>query len=152
MRRALRLATAALGAALVLGACSSSSSSTTTSSTAAATSTTAKGQHLTVTPSTGLGSTATVHIAATGYTPGESLVVIECANLSTSTGPADCNLGGLKSVTASSSGAVDTTFSVERGPFGSAHIVCSKPTSCIVSVNPAVANPKQDATAVIAFG
>ncbi len=138
--------------ALLLAACGSGSgtaaSTTATKSTSA---TTAATQHLTVTPSSGLKATETVRLVATGFTPSESLVVTECANKGSATGEGDCNVGALKSVTADSSGTVNTTFVVKRGPFGANGVVCSKPAACIVTVTQETPTPTQDATATISF-
>lgn len=161
-----------LAAPLVLAACSSSSHATSTgptSSTAATTASSAttattaptssttgaakvgSGQKITVTPSTGLTSPAHVHVLATGFSPKESLIVIECANRGAHTAASECNLQAAKSVTSSSSGVVDTTFTVEKGPFGTAGVICSKPDSCIVSVTQATPSPTQEADTPISF-
>src|SRR5262249_61496325 len=75
-------------------------------------------QQVTVTPATGLKSTQTVAVQASGFSPGESLVVTECAAKGTATQPGDCNLTGIKNVTADASGRVRVGFTVLKGPFG----------------------------------
>lgn len=145
---------------LLLAACSSGTSSPTTSSTPSSTTTSssgptttaAGGQHLTVTPASGLTSHETVTLSATGFSPNESLGVTECANKGKKTEPGDCDLSALKSVTSNGSGDVHTSFAVTKGPFGSDHIVCSTPKACIVTVTQETPKPTQDATAVISFG
>jgi hypothetical protein len=106
---------------------------------------------LTVTPSTGLKSPATVQVMATGFSPNEALVVTQCANKGNSTGPGDCNLAGVQMVTANSAGQVQTQMSVIKGPFGANHIVCSGTQTCLVSVTPATPSPTQEADAPISF-
>jgi hypothetical protein len=142
--------------ALSLAACGGSSSShsgshATTTTGSSATSAAAGSQHLTVTPSTGLISPATVQVTATGFSPGASLVVTQCANKGNATGPDDCNLAGIKNVTANSSGQITTQMTVIKGPFGAHRIVCSSSNSCLVSVSPATPSPNQEADAPISF-
>jgi ABC-type glycerol-3-phosphate transport system substrate-binding protein len=146
----------ALAAGLTLAACGSSSKSgasspppTTTAPPAA--STAPGGQHLTVTPSQGLKSPATVQVTASGFSPGASLVVTQCANKGNATGPGDCNLADIRTVTANSTGQIATQFTVVKGPFGTNHIVCGSSQSCLVSVNPATTSPTQEADAPISF-
>ena len=107
---------------------------------------------MTITPSTGLKSPATVQVTATGFSPNASLVVTQCASRGNATGPGDCNLAGIKTVTANSTGQVTTQMTVIKGPFGANHIVCSSTQSCLVSVNPATPSPTQEADAPITFG
>jgi hypothetical protein len=163
MRSRSSLVVLALAGALALGACGGSSKSGTSSNTTATTtatpttapgsgSPTTLGQHLTVTPSQGLSSPATVHVTATGFSPHATLVVTQCANKGTATGPGDCNLAGIRTVTANSAGQVDTQMTVIKGPFGANHIVCSGSQSCLVSVSPATPSPTQEADAPISFG
>ncbi len=148
----------ALAGALILAACGSSGHGT-SSQTTGATGTTATratskapgGQHLTVTPSQGLKSPATVQVTATGFSPGESLVVTQCANKGSATGPGDCNLAGVQTVTANSAGQVHAQITVIKGPFGSNHIVCSISQSCLVSVSQPTASTSQEADAPITF-
>jgi hypothetical protein len=169
MRSRSSIVILALAGGLSLAACGSSgkSSSATTSPPAAttapsatspsatspsATSAASGSQHLTVTPSTGLKSPATVQVKATGFSPNEALVVTQCANKGNSTGPGDCNLAGVQMVTANSAGQVQTQMSVIKGPFGANHIVCSSTQTCLVSVTPVSASPNQEADAPISFG
>jgi Neocarzinostatin family len=150
-----------LTAGLILVSCSSSTKHASTSTSAAPTSTLAvptstsaapSGQHLTITPSTGLASSATVQLEATGFSAGESLVVTQCASKGSATGEGDCNLAGIQSVTADSAGEVNTKFTVIKGPFGSSHIVCNSSGSCLVSVSQASPSPTQEADAPVSFG
>jgi hypothetical protein len=147
------LALACLLAACSGGSSATNSSTTTTPTSSSPTSTVKAAQHLTITPATGLNSSETVKLAATGFTPNESLVVTECANKGTATTEGDCYIGStLDTVTADSSGDVNTTFTVLKGPFGTNHIVCSTPTACVVAVTQATPKPTQDATAIVSFG
>ncbi|HLI54469.1 MAG TPA: neocarzinostatin apoprotein domain-containing protein [Acidimicrobiales bacterium] len=147
------LAVALLAASAAgLSACSSSSHVTAPTSVPAPTQSATSAQpSLVISPAEPLQSPATVQVTATGFSPGESLVVAECANKGTSTSEADCNLAGIKAVTANSSGAVHTTFTVTKGPFGTNHITCDQPDSCLVSVTQPTPNPTQDATAPLTF-
>jgi hypothetical protein len=146
----------ALGAALSLAACGSSSKSgasshRSTTTAPSATSAAPGAQHLTITPSTGLKSTDTVQVTASGFSPGATLVVTQCANKGNATGPGDCNLAGIRTVTANSAGQVETQMTVVKGPFGTNHIVCGSGQGCLVSVSPATAAPTQEADAPISF-
>lgn len=153
-----RLVFVALAASLALAACSSSAKPAGSAATSAVpssvpTSSSAAGgaQKVTLSPSTGLGSPATLHVTASGFSPNEPLVVTECANKGNSTGPGDCDLQGVKSVTSNSSGDVDTTITVVKGPFGTNHITCGPGQACLVSVSQATATPTQEADAPITF-
>lgn len=135
-----------------LSACSSSSHATAPTSVPTPSKTTTSAQPaLVISPAEPLQSPATIQLTATGFSPGESLVVAECANKGTSTSEADCNLAGIKAITADSSGRVHTTFTVTKGPFGTNHITCNQPRSCLVSVTQPTPNPTQDATAPLTF-
>jgi hypothetical protein len=149
----------ALAGGLTLAACGSSGHPTSSQTTAtpattapsSASTAPSGGQHLTVTPSQGLKSPATVSVTATGFSPHESLVVTQCANKGNSTGPGDCNLAGIKSVTANSAGQVNAQITVIKGPFGTNHIVCTTNQTCLVSVSQASATTTQEATQTIGF-
>lgn len=110
-----------------------------------------KSQRLTVTPSTDLKSSQTVSVEATGFSPGEQLVVTECAAKGTSTGPADCNLAGMQPVAADTSGKVSIQFNVVKGPFGGDKVVCGAARACLISVTQATPSPTQEADAPISF-
>ena len=154
MRTSTRMIVFSLAAGSLLSACGSGShrvaNSATTTSTSA-TSATSGAQLLTVTPSAGLNSPATVRVVATGFSPGEALVVTECANKGSATGPGDCNLAGIKNVTADTAGRITTSFTVIKGPFGSGHIVCGSAPGCLVSVSQASLSATQEADAPIGF-
>jgi len=130
-----------------------SSATTTAPATAGGTPSTAGGtkQQVTVTPATGLKSTQTVAVQASGFSPGESLVVTECAAKGTATQPGDCNLTGIKNVTADASGRVSVGFTVLKGPFGTNNIVCSAAQACLISVTQATLSPTEEADAPISF-
>jgi len=134
----------------------SSSTPTSTAPTTAPTtpSTTASsggGQHVTVTPSRDLSATQKVHVRGTGFTPGEPLQIIECAQRGGATGPGDCNLTGMLSATSDASGSVTADLVVVRGPFGANRIVCSSRQKCLVSVTQASLSPTEEADAPITF-
>lgn len=162
MRIAAVLFAAAVAGSAALAGCGSSSKtvapttlpppSSASSSSASSTTAPASGaQSMTVTPSSGLGSPATVQVKASGFTPGESLVVIECANKGKATTQAECNLTGLEAVKAGSTGQVAAKFKVTKGPFGTSHVTCVSARSCVVSVTQETPSPTQEATAPISF-
>jgi hypothetical protein len=122
-----------------------------TSATPTATTSGPAKQTLTVQPSTITSSAATVHLVAVGFSPGEALVVTECAVKGTKTTSADCNLAKLTSVTADANGRVELNFEVVKGPFGDNHIVCGARQACLVSVTQAALSPTEEADAVIHF-
>jgi hypothetical protein len=160
------LGAAVLVAVLALAGCgggksggsAGSSSAGSSPSTSAATSPSSSpgsgsgGQKLTITPSTALRSGQKVKLSATGFSPGETLVVTECANKGQQTGAGDCDVSALQPVTADSSGHVQAEYTVTKGPFGSDHVVCSTPNSCIISITQATPTPSQEANAPISFG
>ena len=139
------------------GHSSSSPTTATTATTAPSAASTAPpaapagGQHVTITPSQGLHSPATVHVTGTGFSPGEALVVAQCASKGTATTPGDCNLAGVQAATADSAGRVSATLTVIKGPFGTNHIVCSTSQPCLVSVTQPTASTSQEADAPITF-
>jgi hypothetical protein len=104
-----------------------------------------------VTPATGLSDKQQVQVDAAGFTAGEALTVIECAQKGNATGPGDCNLGGMTPVTADGLGNISVPLTVLRGPFGANKIVCSTKQPCLVSVTQASLNPTQEADAPISF-
>lgn len=131
-----------------------SSATTTAPATAGGTPSTPAGgtkQQVTVTPATGLKSPQTVLIQASGFSAAEPLVVTECAAKGTATGPGDCDLTGLRNVTADASGRVKVEFTVRKGPFGSNNIVCGPAQECLVSVTQATLSPTEEADAPISF-
>ena len=126
----------------------------TASATAAPSVTTTSGnaQHATVTPATGLRTGQKVQVQASGFSPGESLVVTECASKGTATGSGDCDLTGMQGVTADAGGRVKVELAVSKGPFGANKIVCGPAQACLVSVTQATPSPTEEADAPIAFG
>jgi len=120
--------------------------------TPSATATSGHVQHVTVTPATGLRTGQKVLVRASGFSPGESLVVTECADKGTATGPGDCDLTSMQGVTADASGRVKLELTVSKGPFGANKIVCGPAQACLISVTQATPSPTQEADAPIAFG
>lgn len=106
---------------------------------------------MTVTPATGLAATQTVLVQATGFSPGESLVVTQCADKGTATGPGDCDLTGMQSVTADTSGQVRVQFTVHKGPFGANNITCGPAQGCLISVTQPSPSPTEQANAPVKF-
>jgi Neocarzinostatin family len=109
-------------------------------------------QKVTVTRATGLKSGQKALVQATGFSPGESLVVSECAAKGAATGPGDCDLNGMQSVTADASGQVKVDLTVTKGPFGANNIVCGPARPCLISVTQATPSPTQEADTPITFG
>jgi hypothetical protein len=109
-------------------------------------------QEITVTPASGLKSGQQVRVQASGFAPGESLVITQCASKDTATGPGDCNLNALQGVTADASGRVQADFTVAKGPFGANNIVCGPSQACLISVTQATPSPTREADAPITFG
>jgi Neocarzinostatin family len=120
--------------------------------TASATATGRQAQQITVTPATGLTSGQRVRVQASGFSPGESLVITQCASKGTATGPGDCNLNAMQGVTADADGRVQADFTVTKGPFGANNIVCGPAQACLMSVTQATPSPTQEADAQITFG
>jgi hypothetical protein len=119
--------------------------------TPSATATVGHVQKVTVTPATGLRSGQQVLVQALGFSPGQALVVTECANKGAATGPGDCDLTGMQSVTSDTSGRVTTDLTVTKGPFGANKIVCGPAQACLISVTQATPAPTQEADAPITF-
>ena len=109
-------------------------------------------QHATVTPAAGLRSGQKVLVQASGFSPGEALVVTQCAAKGTATGPGDCNLTSMQSITADARGRVGVEFTVSKGPFGANNIICGPAKACLISVTQATPSPAQEADAPISFG
>jgi hypothetical protein len=120
--------------------------------TASATAASGQAQQITVTPANGLKSGQRVRVRASGFAPGESLVITECASKGTATGPGDCNLNAMQGVTADASGRVQADFTVTKGPFGANNIVCGSAQACLISVTQATPSPTREADAPITFG
>lgn len=106
---------------------------------------------MTVTPHSGLRDGQQVRVAAAGFSPDEPLQVIQCADKGNATGPGDCNLTGMLTVSSDASGRVDVRLKVLRGPFGTNRIVCSAHQHCLVSVTQASMQPSEEADAPITF-
>lgn len=117
-----------------------------------ATATGGQAQQITVNPATGLKSGQRVRVQASGFSPGESLVITQCASKGTATGPGDCNLNAMQGVTADDSGRVRADFTVTKGPFGANNIVCGPAQACLISVTQATPSLTQEADALITFG
>ena len=142
------------GAASSAATPSGAESSATSSATAPGVSTSA-GRHgtprITITPNSNLAAQQAVQVTGTGFSPGEPLQAIQCADKGQATGPADCNLTGILPVTSDSNGAVRVTLQVTRGPFGGNNIVCGATQKCLVSVTQASLSPTEEADAPISF-
>ena len=104
-----------------------------------------------VTPSSGLKSGQAVTVTGSGFSPAESLQVVQCAAKQASTGPGDCNLTGMLPATSDASGRVSARLTVVRGPFGANKIVCGAVQACLISVTQASLKPTEEADAPISF-
>ena len=109
-------------------------------------------QTITVTPHTGLKNGQTVHVVAVGFSPNQTLGVIECADKGNATGEGDCDISALKTVTSDAHGRVVADFKVIVGPFGTNNDSCSTKTPCLVSVSQQTLVPTEEANARISFG
>lgn len=110
-----------------------------------------RGQKVTVTPASGLTSGQTVQVDASGFSPGEALVVTECAAKGAATSASDCDLADIQSVTADTAGDLTTQFTVTKGPFGANNVVCGPAQPCLISVTQATPSPTQEADTRISF-
>jgi hypothetical protein len=106
---------------------------------------------ITVRPAQALRDGQRVRVTGAGFTPGEALQVIQCADKGRRTGPGDCDLAGMLTVTADAGGRVVVSLVVTRGPFGSNGIVCGVRQGCLVSVTQASLSPSEEADARISF-
>lgn len=167
-----------VAAGLLLAACSSSHKATTAqtpaSSSASASSSVSAGSPTAASPTASSGASAgsggagvhptisitpagpytdgqTVHVTGSGFSPHESLVVEECANKGTNTGPGDCDLEGLVSITSDANGNVTADYKVKKGPFGANKIVCSASQPCLLSVTQPTPNPTEEADVPLSF-
>ncbi len=109
-------------------------------------------QTIVVTPHAGLRNGQSVRVAAAGFTPNETLGVVECADKGAATGEGDCDIAHLKTVTSDARGHVDTTFTVISGPFGSSNVSCTTATPCLISVSQQSLAPTEEADGRISFG
>jgi hypothetical protein len=110
----------------------------------------AANQKAAVTPASGLAPRQTVHVTGTGFKANESLVVTECADKGTNTGPGDCDLQDMASVSSDGNGGVQVDLTVVKGPFGDNKIVCGA-QQCLVSVSQASLSPTEEADVPISF-
>lgn len=105
----------------------------------------------TVRPATGLRAGQTVTVTASGFSPGLSLIVVECADKGKQTGAGDCNLTGSATVQTDAGGRTSTQLRVTPGPFGGNNVICSAKLHCLISVTEASLSPTQEADAPISF-
>ena len=105
-----------------------------------------------VKPAAGLHGGQTVTVTASGFSPGLTLLVVQCADKGQQTGSGDCNLSAAATIHTDSAGAATTSLTVTPGPFGSNGIVCGAKLHCLISVTQATLNPAEEADAPISFG
>ncbi len=89
-----------------------------------------------VTPSTGLTNGETVQVSGSGFTPGDSVFILQC--LATATGSSGCAIAGAVPATISSTGALAATpFPVATGTIGSGGTCgtsASDASACVIAV------------------
>lgn len=90
--------------------------------------------NVTVVPAAGLRNTEVVTVTASGLRRNEALQVVQCGDKCAKTGPADCSLVAMLSVTSDESGTLTARPEVVRGPFGGNQVTCGKLQPCLVSV------------------
>jgi hypothetical protein len=105
-----------------------------------------------VKPAAGLHGGQMVTVTASGFSPGLTLLVVQCADKGQQTGSGDCNLSAAATIHTDAAGAATTSLTVTPGPFGSNGIVCSAKLHCLISVTQATLNPAEEADAPISFG
>jgi hypothetical protein len=120
---------------------------------------------ITLSASTCLTSGETITVVARHFTPGEAILVLECADKGTTTLNPDCT--SPTEVVADASGTVRATLSVIKGPFpteskhihaapfpitfGANHPTCSTAQPCLVSASEEKASGGAEADAHITF-
>ena len=110
------------------------------------------GPTIEVQPRAGLRDGQHVRVTGSGFSPGASLVALECADRGDATSSGDCDISHVAPVTADGAGRVSTTLTVRRGPFGSADRTCSATQACEVTVSaPSAGQDAQRATASFSF-
>ena len=90
-------------------------------------------------------------MTASGFSPGLSLIVVECADKGKQTGAGDCNLASSAAVQTDGSGRTTTPLTVTPGPFGADNVVCSVKVRCLISVTEASPSPTEEADTPISF-
>jgi hypothetical protein len=105
-------------------------------------------QRASVTPSSGLHDGQTVRVTGSGFTPNKTLGIVECIDRGPGTGPADCNIPSILTVSADATGTVVADFVVTKTP--TADTACG-PTTCVVSVTELSLQPTEAGSAPISF-
>lgn len=98
---------------------------------------------LTIKPSKNLTNGETVMVSGKGFTPGDSVYVLECVLGETSTSGSGCNIGGLVGPeTISSKGVLPTvSFTVETGAIGTQGGTCGTTSSNAKACDISAGNP-----------
>ncbi len=136
---------AVAGYAPITFATSSGGTTTTTTTTTTPPSTTSP--TITVTPATGLKNQQNVSVTGSGFTPGNSVYVLEC--VATATGQSGCDIGGATAAVIDSSGNLPTTsFQVTTGSIGSGGS-CGTTAANVGACVVVVANPTGGDRAVL---
>ena len=101
-------------------------------------------------PSTGLTNNKVVTVTGSGFSPNESLYVIEC--LATATGPTGCDTSTVSTVTSSASGTISLQYPVATGMIANGKTCgtsVSDLTACVINIGTAQAT--DTATTPITF-
>lgn len=152
MRQAkvMRLLAVAAAGAIVLAACGGDddkkSDTTTTAAKETTTTTKANPYKATAEPTTDLADGATVTVKVSGFTPGKTLGINECAQAGDAeVGAADCDLSGIKTLTVGDDGTGEGTTTVKKGPIGENAHMCGTPdVRCFLSVGELVDDPNAE--------
>lgn len=95
--------------------------------------------NVTVVPAAELRNTEVMTVTASGLRRNEALQVVQCADKGAKTGPADCSLIAMLSVTSDESGKLTARLEVVHGAFGGDQVTCGKLQPCLVSVTQGIA-------------
>lgn len=145
--KVMRLLAVVAAGAIVFAACGSDddnkSDTTTTAAKETTTTTKANPFQATAEPTTDLAEGATVTVKVSGFTPGKTLGINECAQAGDAeVGAADCALSGIKTLTVGDDGTGEGTTTVTKGPIGENAHMCGTPdVRCFLSVGELTAEP-----------
>lgn len=92
-----------------------------------------------------------VTVTATGFSPNQALLALECADKGNKTSQGDCNLSDLVSLSTDSSGTGTARVTVHTGAIGSNMDPCDRSHPCLISVSQATLDPSESATAIVTF-
>ena len=102
-------------------------------------------------PAVGLHDGQEIAVTAAGFSPGQPVVAIQCADKGTGTDPGDCDLEHMLTTQTDAAGRVVVKVKVRKGPFGANRILCGTTQKCLVSVAQAAQPPQEAAVAPLLF-